>query len=72
VARTRNRPLASGRISVNAAYGVLAALLIVALVIALSLPLSVFLLSLMALPMVAAYQWMKRITWCPQLCLGLT
>ena len=72
VARTRHRPLASGRISVNAAYGVLAALLMVALVIALSLPISVFLLSLMALPMVAAYPWMKRITWWPQVFLGLT
>ena len=72
VARTRNRPIASGRISVNAAYVVLALLLVVALVIALNLPLSVLLLSLLALPMIAAYPWMKRITWWPQVFLGLT
>ena len=72
VERTKNRPLASGAISVKAALVLLAALLVAALAIALTLPSAVFLLALLALPMIAAYPWMKRITWWPQLFLGLT
>ncbi|MES2984430.1 MAG: 4-hydroxybenzoate octaprenyltransferase [Pseudomonadota bacterium] len=72
VERTRHRPLASGALSVRAALILLAVLLILALGIALLLPPRVFLLALLALPMIAAYPWMKRITWWPQLFLGLT
>jgi len=72
VARTRHRPLASGRISVREAYWIIAILLGLSLGIALSLPRSVFVLALVALPMIAAYPWMKRLTWWPQLFLGLT
>ena len=72
VARTRDRPLASGAIKPWQAIFLLILLLLLALVLALSLSLSVFLLALVALPMIAAYPWMKRITWWPQLFLGLT
>lgn len=72
VARTKTRPLASGAVSARQAYWVLAALLTFALIIALSLPAPVFYLSLLALPMIAAYPWMKRFTWWPQAFLGLT
>ena len=72
VERTRNRPLASGMISVPQALILLVVILAIALGIALSLPRSVFLLALLALPMIAAYPWMKRITWWPQVFLGLT
>ena len=72
VARTRERPLASGRVSVAAAVALLVLLLTLALWLALQLPPRVFWLSLVALPMIAAYPWMKRLTWWPQLFLGLT
>jgi 4-hydroxybenzoate polyprenyltransferase len=72
VERTKNRPLASGKVSTHEAMILLAVLLSVALVIALSLPISVLPVAFLAVPMIAAYPWMKRITWWPQLFLGLT
>ena len=72
VARTRTRPLVTGAVTVVQAYQLLAVLLAIALVLAAVLPLNVLLFSFIALPMVAAYPWMKRITWWPQLFLGLT
>ncbi len=72
VERTRGRPLAAGTVPVWHAYALLGGLLFVALLIALSLPRAVFLLALVALPMIAVYPWMKRITWWPQLFLGFT
>lgn len=72
VERTKNRPLASGAIKPWQALTLLAALLAFALAITLTLPPAVFLLALLALPMIAAYPWMKRITWWPQAFLGLT
>lgn len=72
VERTRSRPLASGAVSRGQALMVLAVLALAALGIALSLPQQVFTLALIAVPMIAAYPWMKRITWWPQVFLGLT
>jgi 4-hydroxybenzoate polyprenyltransferase len=72
VERTRTRPLAAGTISVPRAVALLAVLLVAALALALSLPPTVWALAILALPMIAAYPWMKRITWWPQLFLGLT
>ena len=72
VERTRTRPLASGAIQPWQAIALLVVLLLIALALALSLPRAVFMLALIALPMIAAYPFMKRITWWPQLFLGLT
>lgn len=72
VERTRNRPLASGDITPIKAIILLFLLLLGAFLIVLMLPKGIFLLALLALPMIAAYPWMKRITWWPQLFLGLT
>lgn len=72
VERTRNRPLANGQITPIKAFLLLFLLLSGAFLIALSLPEGVFILVLLALPMIAAYPWMKRLTWWPQLFLGLT
>ncbi len=72
VERTRTRPLASGEIAIWQAILLLAALLCVALVIALQLPLLVLKLAAMSLVLVVAYPFMKRITWWPQAFLGLT
>jgi 4-hydroxybenzoate polyprenyltransferase len=72
VARTRTRPLASGAMPLWHAWVLLVVLLLGALWVALQFPPSVLGAALLALPMIAAYPWMKRITWWPQLFLGLT
>ena len=72
VERTKTRPLASGALSMFQASLLLAVLLFIALIIALLLGKTVLLWSAAALLPVALYPWMKRITWWPQLFLGLT
>ena len=72
VARTRNRPLANGSVPLWQAWLLLAILLILALLLVLSLPRPALALALLAVPMIATYPWMKRITWWPQAFLGLT
>jgi 4-hydroxybenzoate polyprenyltransferase len=72
VERTRARPLASGELTVAQALACLTALLAIALLIALPMGLAVVAWSALALPLVATYPLMKRITWWPQLFLGLT
>lgn len=72
VERTKNRPLASGEISNKYAIALLLLLLTCAAIIALFLGTKVFLTALGALPLIAAYPWMKRITFWPQLFLGIT
>lgn len=72
VERTKHRPLASGAVKPWQAIILLIVLLLAALALALSLPAQVFLLALIALPMIALYPWMKRLTWWPQIFLGLT
>jgi 4-hydroxybenzoate polyprenyltransferase len=71
VARTRGRPLASGAVSLKAAWAWLALLCLVGLVVLLRLPLTAALIALASLALVAAYPFMKRITWWPQAWLGL-
>lgn len=72
VERTKNRPLASGAIPRSHAYAVLALLLATAATIALALGLKVLIASFFALPFIITYPWMKRITFWPQLFLGIT
>ncbi len=71
VARTAARPVASGRVSKRAAWMWLLALCLIGLVVLLQLRLSALLVSLGSLALVAAYPFMKRITWWPQAWLGL-
>lgn len=72
VARTRDRPVASGRISVKAALAFAAALALVGLAVLLQLRGLAQIAALASLIPVAAYPFMKRITWWPQAWLGLT
>ena len=72
VARTAARPVASGRVSVKAAWAWLLLLCAVGLVVLLQLRWQAQLVSLGAILPVAAYPFMKRITWWPQAWLGLT
>ncbi len=71
VARTASRPLPSGAVSVKAAWGWLIALCGVGLVVLLQLNFNARLLALESLLLVAVYPFMKRITWWPQVWLGL-
>ncbi|MGN6497432.1 MAG: 4-hydroxybenzoate octaprenyltransferase [Tsuneonella sp.] len=71
VARTASRPVASGRVSLRLAWGWLAALCLVGLVVLLQLRWQAQLVALASLALVAAYPFMKRITWWPQAWLGL-
>jgi 4-hydroxybenzoate polyprenyltransferase len=71
VERTRGRPLASGAVSAKAAWAWLLALCAVGLVVLVRLPLLAALIALGSLVFVAAYPFMKRITWWPQAWLGI-
>jgi 4-hydroxybenzoate polyprenyltransferase len=72
VARTAARPVASGAISVRGAWGFAIAMSLLGLVVLLQLPRAAQLVALASLALVAAYPFMKRITWWPQAWLGLT
>lgn len=71
VERTRNRPLASGAVSVKAAWVWLVMLCLVGLVVLVQLSPYATLVAVLSLAPVAAYPFMKRITWWPQAWLGL-
>ena len=71
VARTASRPLPSGLVSVSAAWGWLIALCLIGLVVLLQLRWEAQLMALGSLALVAAYPFMKRITWWPQAWLGM-
>jgi len=71
VARTRLRPLASGRVSLWEAWMLLLGLSLIGLVVLLQLNLVAAGIALVSLLLVAAYPYMKRITWWPQAWLGL-
>ena len=72
VARTASRPLASGAVSLAEAWLLIAALALVGLGVLLLLPVVARGVALLSLLLVAAYPFMKRITWWPQAWLGLT
>ena len=72
VARTAARPVASGRISVKQAWAFVLGCSLVAFLILLTLGGTAILLGFGSLALVAAYPFMKRITWWPQAWLGLT
>lgn len=71
VARTRSRPLASGAVSLKAAWIWLVSLCLVGLVVLFQLIPVAAGIALGSLALVAAYPFMKRITWWPQAWLGL-
>ncbi len=72
VARTRGRPLPAGLISVRRAWVFLLALALVGLIVLLHFNRVAILIGIGSLALVAAYPFMKRITWWPQAWLGLT
>ena len=71
VERTRLRPLASERVSLKAAWVLTIGLCLIGLIVLLQLGWTAQLAALASLVLVAAYPFMKRITWWPQAWLGL-
>ena len=71
VARTRTRPIPSGRVTVRQAALFMAAQLALGASILISLNRASILLGIAVLALVATYPFMKRITYWPQLFLGL-
>jgi 4-hydroxybenzoate polyprenyltransferase len=72
VARTAMRPIPAGQISVRQAWAFVIACCLASLAILITLPPTAVVLGAASLALVAAYPFMKRITWWPQAWLGLT
>ena len=72
VARTRGRPIPSGAVTVKQAWIFCAAQLVVSFVLLFFFNRFAALIAIGSLVFVAAYPFMKRITWWPQAWLGLT
>jgi 4-hydroxybenzoate polyprenyltransferase len=71
VARTRSRPIPAGEVSVRQAFALLAALSLAGLMVLLQFNRFTVALGASSLAIVAAYPFMKRITYWPQAVLGL-
>lgn len=72
VERTRNRPLAAGRVSAWQAVAFFLAQSAVGLLVLALLPVEAALVALASIPLVLLYPFAKRVTWWPQAVLGLT
>jgi len=71
VERTRLRPLASRRVSLRSAWLLIVFLCAIGLIVLLQLNILAAAVALVSIAPVAAYPFMKRITWWPQAWLGL-
>jgi 4-hydroxybenzoate polyprenyltransferase len=71
IERTRLRPLASGRVSLRSAWILIGLLCLIGLAVLFQLDRLAALVALASIAPVAAYPFMKRITWWPQAWLGL-
>ena len=72
VLRTKNRPIASGKISVDLAYAYALALCVIAFLILINFNYLTIILALCSMPLAFSYPLMKRFTYWPQLFLGIT
>jgi 4-hydroxybenzoate polyprenyltransferase len=72
VARTAGRPIPAGQIRVGQAWAFLVGCCLASFLILVSFNLLAVALGVVSLALVAAYPFMKRITWWPQAWLGLT
>jgi len=71
VARTLNRPIANGKISIKEAFMGLTLVLLLSVLILLYLPFNSFIIALISLPLIALYPLAKRYTKFPQFALGV-
>ena len=71
VQRTRDRPITSGKVKPFEAIGLITVLLLCAVALVLNLNTLTFRLSCIAVPLAIIYPYMKRVTYLPQVFLGL-
>ena len=72
IERTSGRPLASGQLRPLQAFTLLACLSLIGCLVLLQLPVKAWLMGIASLPLVISYPLFKRITYWPQIMLGLT
>ena len=72
VDRTKNRPIPSGRISTQESFVYIILLCLVAFIILIQFNFLTIILGLLSIPLAFSYPYMKRLTYWPQLFLGLT
>ena len=72
VERTKNRPIASGKVSINLALFYALTLCAIAFLVLINFNLLVIILAIGSMPFAFTYPLMKRYTYWPQLFLGLT
>jgi 4-hydroxybenzoate polyprenyl transferase len=72
VARTKNRPIASGKVSVKEGFFYIAVLCSLAFLILLQFNTLTIILGLTSIAFILSYPFMKRFTYWPQLFLGIT
>jgi 4-hydroxybenzoate polyprenyltransferase len=72
VARTRGRPIPSGAVGAKAAFAFAVLLSLAGLAVLITFNFLTIIIGIASLALVAAYPFMKRITWWPQAWLGLT
>ena len=72
VERTKNRPIASGKISIRLAIIYAAVLCIIAFLVLINFNKFTILMALISIPLAFTYPLMKRFTYWPQLFLGIT
>ena len=72
VERTKNRPIASGEVSVKLGLIYVAILCLIALLVLLQFNKLTIILALASMPLAFSYPYMKRFTYWPQLFLGIT
>ena len=72
VERTKNRPIASGEVSVILGFVYVAILCLVALLVLLQFNKLTIILALASMPLAFSYPYMKRFTYWPQFFLGIT
>ena len=72
VLRTKNRPIASGKVSVNLGFFYVSLLCLFALVVLLQFNDLTIIFALASMPLAFTYPYMKRFTYWPQLFLGIT
>jgi len=72
VERTKNRPIASGKVSVKLAFTYALTLCGIAFLVLINFNKLTILMALISMPLAFTYPFMKRITYWPQLFLGIT
>ena len=72
VARTKKRPIASGKVSVKVGFFYASVLCLIALGVLIQFNLYTIILALCSMPLAFSYPYMKRFTYWPQLFLGIT